>query len=273
MRGTGKGMDPDAMIYDLTSEPVLYAIDRIKLVNTILPNIIDKYRKEGGSHQELLNSYYTLTGQYSTSLKIISRQIAGVHVNRAMVGQDTNAKPFTPVSYQEQKAAMNALAKYGFAPNAFEKAEALYPYLQQQRRGFNMPYGGEDPKIHERVLGIQRMVLGQLLNRSVLNRMVNSSLYGNEYELSVYFKDLNDAIFKADRNKTVNSFRQNLQVEYVNRLIKSAKDKGLSSQVRAQVFSQLNKNLKQMKSLKSSEASTIAHGEYIAHIIQKYFDE
>jgi hypothetical protein len=273
MRGTGKGMDPDAMIYDLTSEPVLYAIDRIKLVNTILPNIIDKYRKEGGSHQELLNSYYTLTGQYSTSLKIISRQIAGVHVNRAMVGQDTNAKPFTPVSYQEQKAAMNALAKYGFAPNAFEKAEALYPYLQQQRRGFNTPYGGEDPKIHERVLGIQRMVLGQLLNRSVLNRMVNSSLYGNEYELSVYFKDLNDAIFKADRNKTVNSFRQNLQVEYVNRLIKAAKDKGLSSQVRAQVFSQLNKNLKQMKSLKSSEASTIAHGEYIAHIIQKYFDE
>ena len=77
MRGTGKGMDPDAMIYDLTSEPVLYAIDRIKLVNKILPELLEKYRKPGASHQELLNSYYILTGQYFTSLKVISRQIHG----------------------------------------------------------------------------------------------------------------------------------------------------------------------------------------------------
>jgi hypothetical protein len=273
MRGTGKGMDPDAMIYDLTSEPVLYAVDRIKLVNTILPNVLDKYRKEGASHQELLNSYYTLTGQYSTSLKIISRQIAGVRVNRAMVGQDTDAKPFTPVSLAAQKEAMDALSKYAFAPNAFEKAEALYPYLQRQRRGFSTPYGGEDPKIHERVLSIQRMVLGQLLNRNVLNRMVNTSLYGNEYSLAAYFKDLNDAVFKADKNKTVTSFRQNLQVEYVNRLIRASKDKGSSSQVRAQVFSQLTTTLKEMNTSNSTGASTNAHREYVSHIIQKHFDE
>ena len=273
MRGTGKGMDPDAMIYDLTSEPVLYAIDRIKLVNKILPNVLDKYRKEGASHQELLNSYFTLTGQYYTSLKIISRQIAGVHVNRAMVGQDTDAKPFTPVSYKEQKAAMNALSKYGFAPNAFEKAEALYPYLQIQRRGFNMPYGGEDPKIHERVLSMQRAVLGQLLNRTVLNRMVNSSLYGNKYELSVYFNDLNNAIFKADKNKAVNSFRQNLQVAYVNRLIRIAKDPSLNSMIHAQLHHQLNALLKVMKSSKPSGASTDAHREYLVYLLEKHFDE
>ncbi|MEZ7925448.1 MAG: zinc-dependent metalloprotease [Flavobacteriales bacterium] len=273
MRGTGKGMDPDAMIYDLTSEPVLYAIDRIKLVNKILPTLLDNYRKEGSSHQELLNSYYTLSGQYSTSLKIISRQIAGVRVNRAMVGQEADSKPFTPVSYSDQKEAMNALAKYAFAPNAFENAEALYPYLQKQRRGFSAPYGGEDPKIHERVLSIQKMVLGQLLHRNVLNRMVNSSLYGNEYSLSAYFKDLNEAVFKADKNKTVTSFRQNLQVEYVNRLIRASKDKASSSQVRAQLFSQLTTTLKEMNTSNSSGASTNVHREYVSHIIQKYFDE
>ena len=273
MRGTGKGMDPDAMIYDLTSEPILYAIDRIKLVNKIFPNILEKYRKDGASHQELLNSYFTLTGQYSTSLKIISRQIAGVRVNRAMVGQDTDDKPFTPVSLIDQKKAMNALSKYAFAPNAFEKAEALYPYLQQQRRGFSTPYGGEDPKIHERVLSIQKMVLGQLLNRNVLNRMVNTTLYGNEYSLAAYFKDLNDAMFNADKNKSVNSFRQNLQVEYVNRLIRLAKDRAVSSQIRAQVFSELNKILNEMKSSKSSDLSTNSHRGYIIHIIQKHLDE
>ena len=272
MRGTGKGMDPDAMIYDLTSEPVLYAIDRIKLVNTIFPSLLDKYRKEGSSYQELLNSYYTLSGQYSTSLKIISRQIAGVRVNRSMVGQDTDAKPFTPVSVNDQKEAMNALSKYAFAPNAFEKAEALYPYLQRQRRGFSTPYGGEDPKIHERVLSIQRMVLGQLLNKNVLNRMVNTSLYGNEYSPTAYFNDLNDAVFKADKNKSVNSFRQNLQVEYVNRLIRVAKNRGTSSQVRAQVFNQLTLLLKEMNNTNSSDESTNIHRAYIAHTIDAHLD-
>ncbi len=272
MRGTGKGMDPDAMIYDLTSKPVLYAIDRIKLVNKIFPTLLEKYRKEGDSHQELLNSYYTLTGQYSTSLKIISRQIAGVRVNRSMVGQETNSKPFTPVSYADQKEAMNVLSKYAFAPNAFEKAEALYPYLQKQRRGFSTPYGGEDPKIHERVLSIQRMVLGQLLNRNVLNRMVNSSLYGNEYSLSSYFKDLNEAIFKADKNKSVNSFRQNLQVAYINKLIRVAKDNGTSTQIRAQVYSTLTANLKVAKNSNSTEESTNIHREYIARIIEIHFE-
>tara|TARA_B110000971_G_C20037974_1_gene515599 strand:+ start:879 stop:3416 length:2538 start_codon:yes stop_codon:yes gene_type:complete len=273
MRGTGKGMDPDAMIYDLTSDPVLYAIDRIKLVNKIFPSVLDKYLKDGASHQEVLNSYYTLTGQYATSLKIISRQIAGVNVNRAMVGQDTEDKPFTPVSLKDQKQAMTALTNYAFAPNAFETAADLYPYLQRQRRGFSTPYGGEDPKIHERVLSIQKMILGQLLNRNVLNRMVNSSLYGNDYDLGSYFKDLNNAMFKADKNMNVNSFRMNLQVEFVNRLIRVSKDSGTSSQIRTQVFRLLNTTLNEMKRSKSLGASTLAHRAYIAHLIEKHFDK
>lgn len=273
MRGTGKGMDPDAMIYDLTSEPVLYAVDRIKLVNKILPKTIEKYRKEGASHQELLNSYYTLTGQYSTALKIISRQIGGVHVNRAMVGQDTDTKPFTPVSYKDQKEAMKALSTYAFAPSAFEKAEDLYPYLQRQRRGFSTPYSGEDPRIHERVLGIQKMVLAQLLNRNVLNRMVNTSLYGNSYSLSEYFTDLSMAIFDADKSKSVNTFRQNLQVVYIDWLISLAKNKSLNSTIQAQVHKQLKSILQQMKTLRSSYGDTLTHREFIAFKIEKHFDK
>ena len=273
MRGTGKGMDPDAMIYDLTSEPVLYAIDRIKLVNKIFPTILEKYRKDGASHQEILNSYYTLTGQYATSLKIISRQIGGVRVNRAMVGQDTEDKPFTPVSLRDQKQAMTALSTYAFAPNAFGTAADLYPYLQQQRRGFNTPYSGEDPKIHERVLSIQKLVLGQLLNRNVLNRMVNSSLYGNEYSLEAYFKDLKNAMFKQDKNRDVNSFRMNLQVEFVNRLIRLSKDRYSSSQIRTQVYSVLNSTRKEMQNSLSVGASTNAHRAYIKYLIEKHLDE
>lgn len=272
MRSTGKGMDPHAMIYDLTSDPVAYAIDRIELVNKVLPNILDKYRKEGQSHQEVLNSYMTLTSQYYTSLKIISRQIAGVHVSRAMVGQENEEKPFSPVAYEAQKKAMNALAKYAFAPDAFEKAADLYPYLQQQRRGFNTPYGGEDPKIHERILSIQKAVLAQLLNKNVLNRMVNTSLYGNEYELAAYFTDLNEAIFEADQKAQVNSFRQNLQLAYVNRLIRIAGYKSLHGMIRSQLHHQLNLISDEVSKVSDYGASTNAHRDYLAYLIEKYFD-
>ncbi|MDG1850324.1 MAG: zinc-dependent metalloprotease [Flavobacteriales bacterium] len=273
MRSVGKGMDPDAMIYDLTSDPVAYAIDRIELINKILPNILDKYRKEGRSHQEVLNSYMTLTAQYYVSLKIISRQIAGVHVSRAMVGQENESKPFSPVSYAAQKKAMQALAKYGFAPSAFEKAADLYPYLQQQRRGFNTPYGGEDPKIHERVLSIQKAVLAQLLNRNVLNRMVNTSLYGNEYELAIYFTDLNEAIFEEDKKTAVNSFRQNLQLAFVNRLIRIAESRSLHGMIRSQLHHQLNQIHDEVSTDRGIGASTNAHRDYLAYLIQRYFDK
>jgi len=273
MRSTGKGMDPKAMIYDLSSDPVLYAIDRIKLVNNILPKVLDKYRKEGQSHQEVLNSYITLTGQYYNSLKTISRQLGGVYVNRAMVGQDNDAKPFTPVPLAKQKMAMDALAKYGFAPDAFEKSAVLYPYLQQQRRGFSTPYGGEDPKIHERVLSMQNAVLAQLLNRNVLNRLINTSLYGNEYDLATYFQDLNDAIFKADQNTQVNSFRQNLQSSYVNRLIRIAESKTLHSSIRSQLHRQLNLIRSEMNQSSQSDSSTDAHRVYLSHLIDKHYEE
>jgi hypothetical protein len=273
MRSTGKGMDPDAMIYELTSDPVAYAIDRIQLVNKILPNILNKYRKEGHSHQEVLNSYLTLTGQHYISLKIISRQIAGVRVSRSMVGQENEVKPFTPVSYAAQKKAMKALAKYGFAPGAFAEAADLYPYLQQQRRGFNTPYGGEDPKIHERVLSIQKAILAQLLNRNVLNRMVNTSLYGNEYELSAYLKDLNEAIFEADKMTAVNSFRQNLQLVYVNLLIRIAESKSLHGMIRSQLHGQLNQLYEEVSTDRILGESTDAHRGYLAYLIQRYFDK
>ena len=111
------------------------------------------------------------------------------------------------------------------------------------------------------------------MHRSVLNRMVNSSLYGNEYSLSSYFTDLNNALFKADRNRSVNSFRQNLQVAYVNRLIVAAKDRSLNSLIHAQVHRQLTRLMKEMKNSKPSGASTNAHREYLAYLIESYFDE
>ena len=52
---------------------------------------------------------------------------------------------------------MKALAKYAFAPDAFEAQADVLAYLQAQRRGFGFFGRNEDPKVHARVASAQRL--------------------------------------------------------------------------------------------------------------------
>src|SRR5690625_5957755 len=116
---------------------------------------------------------------------------------------------------------MNALAQHVFGPDAFAHDGKLYAHLQMQRRGFGFFSDTEDPKIHSRVAAIQNNTLNHLLHPSVLQRITDSGLYGNEYSLADVMGDLTSAIFDADAGRSVNSFRRNLQTEYVGRLLRS----------------------------------------------------
>ena len=57
------------------------------------------------------------------------------------------------------------------------------------------------------------------MNPVVLRRISDSRQYGNQYPLGSVADDLTNAIFNDDLRGDVNTFRQNLQLEYVNRLI------------------------------------------------------
>jgi hypothetical protein len=113
---------------------------------------------------------------------------------------------------------MRTLERHVFAPDAFDAPSALYAHLQMQRRGFDFFGSTEDPKIHSRLLTIQQSVLSHLLNPTVMTRITDSRQYGNEYLLAEMMSDLTAAIFAADARGNVNTFRQQLQLEYVNRL-------------------------------------------------------
>jgi hypothetical protein len=49
--------------------------------------------------------------------------------------------------------------------------------------------------------------------------MTDTTLYGNEYPVTDMMTDLTAAVFDADMSGKVNGFRQNLQSEYVGRLV------------------------------------------------------
>ncbi|MEQ9008604.1 MAG: zinc-dependent metalloprotease, partial [Ekhidna sp.] len=224
MRSPGKAIDPRVNTGDLSSDAIQYSIDRFETVRSLMADLKENTIEDGDTYQELRQNFYILSGQYAGASKVVSRYIGGVYVDRAVAGQEGGTQPFTPVSYADQKRAMDALSKYVFAPNAWKTSDALYNYLAMQRRGYNFFSSPEDPKIHSLVLNIQNQALDHLLHYNTLQRLVDSELYGNSYDLGEMMSALNNAIMQADISGSVNTFRQNLQIEYANKLASIVKD-------------------------------------------------
>lgn len=215
MRSPGKAMDPRVNVNDLTSDAIGYAEERFKIVNSIMGKLVQKYSKPYQSYAELRSRYGALNGQRSSMIAAASRYIGGVYIDRSTPEQGSATKPYTPVPVATQKRAMDLLAKYVFAPNAFDADTQVFPYLQPQRRGFNQAGTGDDYKITASVLNLHVGPLAHILNPATLQRITNSRLYGNQYSVADVMTDLLKACFDADMKGNVNVYRQNLQTTFV----------------------------------------------------------
>ncbi len=278
MRSPGKAIDPRVMTGDMSNDQITYSINRMELVNDLMPKIKSKFNKKGQSYQELRQAYYILRSQYGRAGDVISRFIGGVYVDRSMIGQDANAKPFTPVSYDDQKRAMKALSKYVFASDAYKTPTDLYNYIAMQRRGYNFFGGPEDPKIHDVTLNYQKRILDHILHPNTLQRITDSELYGNTYKLSEFMTDLNNAIFLSDAGSSVNTFRQNLQLAYTQKLIhilaKSSPQQRVSYTYAAKSMALYNlKRIRSMISNRAGDKLTKAHKDHLSVLINNTIDE
>jgi hypothetical protein len=274
MRSPGKAIDPRVNTGDLSNDQIQYSINRFELVNDLMKDVKNKFTVKGESYQELRRVHGILNRHRNGAAKVISRFIGGVYVDRAMAGQQGGTQPFTPVSLEDQKRAMAALNTYVFAPDAYNTPNELYNYLAQQRRGYDFFRTTEDPKIHDQVLTAQKRVLSHLLHVNTLQRITDSELYGNAYSLSAFMRDLNNAIFKADIYGSVNSFRQNLQIEYTHTLIDmliGKQSKSYTNNSKSMALYNL-RNVRNM-SAPSGNISSRAHKQHLRTLIDNALKE
>ena len=202
-----------------------------------------------------------MAGEFAVAARTISRYVGGVQVNRAMAGQEGGTTPYVPVSLSEQKRAMDTLRDKVFAPDAFAGSDELFSHLRQQRRDFNFYGLTEDPKLHDIMLTVHKSVLDHLMHPVVLRRITDSRQYGNQYALGSVFDDLTNAIFSDDMTGNVNTYRQNLQLEYVNRLAGM-----VSGETRAQ-FDYVSQSvaLENLRQIDNAMRSNPGAGETRAH--------
>lgn len=277
MRSPGKAIDPRVNVNDMSGDAIAYGVERMQLVNRLYGGLLDRYRTEGQSYQELVQAYAILGGEINNAAAAISRYIGGVYVERGFPGQPGAKDPFTPVALADQKRAMNALRTYVFAPNAFDAAAPVWKFLQQQRRGFGFFSQTEDPKIHDRSLAIQRNVLAHVLHPAVMKRLTDSKLYGNQYSVAAMTADLTDALFAADWTSSVNGFRQNVQLEYVDRLIDIAglgekPAAGYDRPSQSAALAQIQRIRQLVRTNPGNDAETKAHRAHLALKLDKALD-
>ena len=271
MRSNGRGIDPRINIYDMTDDAVQFAADRLELDLAALADLKMKFNKPGHSYQELRNAYFILTSDMAWQGRVISRYIGGVYVDRSLIGQAGASEPYLPVEKSKQKQAMQLLRQYILAPNAFEADPKLLQHLAIQRRGFSHGGRTEDPKVHGRIGKIQADILSQILHPRTLLRLVDSSLYGNDYAITEVMQDLTSAVFDDDSRGAVNSFRQELQVMYVNGLKKILFGKNHTYIARSNALANLQTIRKNMTRWRGG-AATRAHRSHISFLIDKALD-
>ncbi len=272
MRSPGKAIDPRINTGDLTDDGIGWAEDRITLTRYLVGNLRTRFDRPGADYHAMRNGYLILTGQQAGALSNVSRFVGGVYRDRAVIGQDGATQPFTPVSRDDQRRAMQVLARHSFAPDAWDSPDGVVDHLMMRRRGFDFFQSSEDPKIHERVLNAQRGILAHLLHPVTLQRMTDSRLYGNRYSVAEMMTELTDAVFAADARTNVNTFRQNLQIEYVRRLIELYGSTNHDHVSRSAAIH----SLRQIETLLAGRAGgnveTRAHTQHVLHLVRRALD-
>ena len=273
---SNNGIDPRAMWFDQSSDPLEYASRRIDLVGVAASTLLERFSREGESWQALYNAYMSLSSEMARQFVVASRWIGGVYVDRSMQGQPGEDIPLRPVELAKQKQAMALLRDRLFSPDADSFSRDIYQHLQERRRGDgHYWYRPKDPQIHGRALAVQKRVLGHLLHPTTMTRINDSGLYGNEYALAEVLADLTDAIFAGDIVGSVTTLRQQLQREYVEQLLVAADPAGGSEHdniSRGVALYQLTQIQTQMQLQQgrgeSPDLSTRAHRAALLHRIQ-----
>ena len=220
-------VDPMTNTFDLGDDQIKYCEHKIGLTKDLWNNEIQKFEKKGTSFEKLRLVFGYGWRSYRESALYASRFIGGIYHNKSFIGDGADNVPFRPVPASEQKRALNFINKNIFAPDAFNLPDGLLNKLQSLQSGTfsESPYNGVfGYQWHQRVANVQATVLYYLYRPQTIERLMNNvERYDNPAEMyTMYdmFNDVRNMVWTEVANQqNVNSYRRQLQLLHLNRLI------------------------------------------------------
>jgi hypothetical protein len=297
---------PDPLVnrFDLGSDPLEYARQRMDLAVKLMPTIIRRVVADGEGYQRARRALDMLLFEHMRSASVAGRFIGGQYIHRDHKGDPNGRPPLVPVEAAKQRDALRFVCDRIFAEGAIEVPKELLGFLAAGRWshwGTNDFEGDVNYPIHDRILAIQRTALSTCLDPERLDQVLDAEVTlgsGAEvFTLPELFDTLTQAIFTevgagkgakgaagaaaaagpAGKKPLISSVRRNLQRAYLERLVNMAVKTryGMAPQVvRALACRQLEQIGERIGTvtLADLDGYTSAHLEEAAHRIKKALD-
>jgi hypothetical protein len=224
--------DPLVNVWDLGSDPMQFAQERIALAEELLRGLAERVVDKGEGYQKARQAFNILLQQYGNGAYLIVNHIGGEHMHRDHREDPGGRDPFVPVSADKQRQGLKFLQEHILSDRPFQFPPALLRKLAAERwmhwGNEWTVYGAVEYPLHERILEIQRIVLRHAFDADVLLRIQNNALKAQKDEkpltIAEVFRGITDAVWNdpildAREKKPVSSvIRRNLQREHLKNL-------------------------------------------------------
>lgn len=125
--------DPRSNRFDLGSDPIDYARERITLCDQRLANILDWAVKDQESWYFLRGAYLTLMMEKASVLDFVGRYIGGQYFNRTRRGDAGAPAPFVVVEPEKQRRAMAFIEEHLFSDKFYAFKPEVLNHLAPSR--------------------------------------------------------------------------------------------------------------------------------------------
>ena len=254
--GRQLGVDPSAQTEDLGDDAVKASNYGVANLKRIVPNLIKWTAKKGEDYSDLKEMYGHVISQFNRYTGHVAMNVGGIYENNKTA--DQSGVVYTYVPKERQMNSMNYLVKQVFeTPNWLIDKDII------ARTEFS--------GVTERIQGIQTRALGGLLNGSRMVRMIeNETLNGSKaYTVVSMMSDIRKGVWsEIYANKSIDTYRRNLQRAHVARLGSLMKSDSGASDVKAIVRGELERIKSDVKKATPAAANTLTR-YHLKDIVEK----
>ncbi len=215
------GIDPETLQLDLGSDPVAFASKRLAIARELFRRQETRELSPQRDYAVLRRSIGYAISDVTRAVGVLVRQIGGLRTLRDFPGSGRD--PLTPVAAKVQRDALDLIARAVLSPDGLSLSPALQrrlapDYLDRAEFG-----AGTDFSAPQRLLDLQRAVLGYLMSDTIAARILDGAgkfdRATDAFQLGDLYQRLSDDVWgDLGPRAAIAPGRRELQRDHVNRL-------------------------------------------------------
>ena len=218
-----RSIDPYSSSRDLSADPIEFYTKQLGLVHGFWDDLLFKFEKEGERYPRIRNIFSQGLWEFYGATRNVSKFIGGIKHSRHHVGE-MERNPFVVVPADDQRRALQFLDEQIIGADVFKFDSDLLNKLAPERlgnlEGSVWDMNRLDFPIHSYIKNIQRLAIYRIYHPNIINRVQDNELrfgHGEDvFTLEELFTRSSNMVWRELYfGGNVNSFRRNLQTEYI----------------------------------------------------------